>query len=178
MLIDPPFNDTQLVGLFCFGAACFSAWRTSGSLLTQSMQKATRWRWIASFQLAYLFEILLGTRHLAHDFVNTTLRAMGWYQDRASIQILLLLGVSVCGFVIGLVLWRWIRRHHLHSGAEKVALLFTAVALLLFLVETISLHAIDRVLYRQVGPVLLITYLWAIASLGVVFAARHAGRTH
>ena len=39
----------------------------------------------------------------------------------------------------------------------------------LFLVEAISLHSVDAVMYAQAGPVLLIGWIWA--ALGLVIAA-------
>lgn len=177
MLIELPFNETQLLGLFSFGLATFAALSTSGSLRAQSRQRSLHWRWIGIFQLAYLFEIYFGARHLAHDFINTTLRSVGLYQDRASIQGLLLIGVAAGSLAIATMLRRRIAFEPAQSSAEKIALLCTAIALLLFLIETISLHAIDRVLYWPMGSILLIGYLWLATSIGVVFAARRALNT-
>jgi hypothetical protein len=53
----------------------------------------------------------------------------------------------------------------------RVAVIFTLGLLALFAVETVSLHTIDAIFYRPVGPVLLIGWLWAAASAGICAAA-------
>lgn len=172
MLIDLPSNPTQWTGLIAFGAASWSALRASRRKAVPSNPAATAWRWISALQFLYVLEIWLNTRHIAHDMVNTVLRATGLYADRASIQTILLAIAALTGMVVGVVMWRthwWSRQT---DARTKLALVSTIAILLLFVVETISLHAIDRVMHLQVGPVLLIAYAWGANAVALVWLAR------
>jgi len=172
MLTDSEINSTQLAGLLAFGIASWAAFRASGMARAETLKVATLWRWVGVVQLLFFLEVVFSTRHLAHDYVNQSLHAMGSYQERASIQETLLIGVGVCGVVMITVLCRWLSGNRPLVDPTNAALFMTVTVLFLFVVETISLHAIDRVLYRPVGPVLLIAYLWLATSLGVVISAR------
>jgi hypothetical protein len=55
--------------------------------------------------------------------------------------------------------------------AARVATSVTIAVLALFSIEAVSLHAIDAIFYRSIGPVLLIGWIWALASAAIVFAA-------
>jgi hypothetical protein len=171
MLFDFLSNWTQGAGLLFFGLAGWTAFRASGALRVSSPIAASRWRWIGTVQLAYFLEVIFSARHMAHDFVNSNLRSLGAYQDRAVIQELLLVGVALCGVGVAAALWHWLSRKALRNMQTNTAVVCTAITLLLFLVETISLHAIDRVLYRPVGPLMFVAFLWGATALGVVFSA-------
>lgn len=131
-------------------------------------------------QLVFFFEIVIGTRHMAHDFVNLSLQTAGIYHDRAWIQEVLLMGVALCSLFVVVQLWRWLSHDGARDMPEKIAVVCTAFTLLIFSVETISLHGIDRLLYRPVGPVLFVACLWGAAAVGVflpaLWAARRANR--
>ena len=173
MLIDSEINLTQVAGIAAYGLACFAAFAAVRAKRAESAALVSRWRWIGILQLIFSLEVALGFRHLAHDLVNLTLHSMSLYQGRSSIQEMLLLGVGLFSFAaVVIVLWRWITNQSLRSDPSKAAVVWTAGTLLLFTVETVSLHAVDRFLYMPVGPILLIAYLWIAAALGVLLSAR------
>jgi hypothetical protein len=171
MLIDLQVNWTQFVGLVAFCLAGLSAFIASIGARSRSPRLSSLWRWIGIFQLLYFSEIVWGGRHFTHDLVNLTLRTYGLYQDRTLIQAVLLAGITLSGCLIVMLLRRWFDQDRLKCKFTRAAIFCTAALLLLFSVETISLHAIDDVLYRSLGPLVLVAYLWGAGALGVVLSA-------
>ena len=172
MLSDQPVNATQRVGLVAFAMACWAAWRAARFAALHADASSTTWRWVSTLQCVYGLEVWLGTRHTVHDMVNAVLQATGLYAGRSDIQMVMLFATVLIGMVMSLAMWQshwWSRQTNTRA---KLAMVCTGAVLLLFLIETISLHAIDRVLYRPAGPVLLIAYAWAANAIAVTWLAR------
>ena len=147
-------DATQWAGLVAFGgaaAACLSLRGPSGRIL-------------AAVNGCLAAECALGFRHGLHDQV---IRLLGdYYPERQPFQIALVLIAAFTGLTLLARRWRRTRK-----TSVNVPLIATGAALLLFAVETISLHALDRLLYRPAGPVLVIGWLWvATGSLTMVSA--------
>jgi hypothetical protein len=167
MLSDAPLNTTQLAGMLAFGMAGLTAFYASRSVASADQSAARQWRWIFIFQVLFCIEIWLGTRHAVHDMVNDWLRAMGIYQDRATLQKWMLVTLVLSGALAGFSGWPGALQTRPKSPMLKLAIACTAAVVLLFLIETVSLHAVDRVLYHQAGPVLLIAYAWMAGAAAV-----------
>lgn len=109
-------------------------------------------------------EVAIGARHMAHNL------ASGWlgsaYTERKPWQAALILVLLAC---FGLVFARILFQNR--PWTIRLAYLMSLLAVALFLVETVSVHAIDAILYKPAGPVLSIAWLWAAVSLSTVFAA-------
>lgn len=147
-------NPTQVAGLLAFAASTLAcAWAAR-------RRPRSGWAALAAVHAVLWLDILLNTRHRVHDVVNAGLRALGWYESRVWLQAALLLALGA-GVVIA---WRARRR----AGAAVTA---TGVLIALLLIEAISWHESDRVLYMHVGPLLLIAYVWLACAAVVVFAA-------
>jgi hypothetical protein len=95
-----------------------------------------------------------------HDAVNALLEAAGAYEQRVWLQA----GLLVLLAALAWTAWRYRQR----AGRAVAA---TAVLLALVLVEMISWHESDRLLYTHVGPLLLIAYAWIGCAAVVVWAA-------
>ncbi len=147
-------DATQWAGLVAFGsaaAACLSLRVPSGRIL-------------AAVNGCLAAECALGFRHGIHDRVIALLG--DYYPERQPFQIALVLIAALTGLILLARRWRGARK-----TSVNVSLIATGAALLLFAVETISLHALDRLLYRPAGPVLFIGWLWiATGSLTMVSA--------
>ncbi len=157
-------NPTQVTGLIVFVAAALSCgWavrRTSG-------RTAVLWRWLAVVQCLFLAEIVFGLRHQVHGGVDAVLQQLGWYANRRPLQVaLLVLSFAGLGFAAMPVL-----RVFAGSPSARLAAIASLAALALFGLEAISLHQIDSELYRPVGPVMLIAWLWLALGAVVVRAA-------
>jgi hypothetical protein len=156
MLLNLPFqtNPTQVAGLLAFAAS------TAACVWAARRRHSGGWTVLAVVHAALWLDILLNTRHRLHDGVNAALLAIGMYESRVWLQAALLLALAA----MAVVAWRARRR----AGAAVAA---TAVSIALVLVEAISWHESDRVLYIHLGPLLLIAYAWLACAGVVVFAA-------
>jgi hypothetical protein len=156
MMFNLPFqtNPTQLAGLLAFAAS------TAACVWAARRQHSGGWTALAVVHAALWLDILLNTRHRLHDVVNAALLAIGVYESRVWLQAALLLVLAA----VAVLAWRARRR----AGVAVVA---TAVLLALLLVEAISWHESDRLLYTHLGPLLLIAYAWLACAGVVVFAA-------
>ena len=147
-------NPTQVAGLLAFAAS------TLACVWAARRKHSAGWAVLSAVHAALWLDILFNTRHRLHDHVNTALRALGLYESRVWLQALLLLTLAA----VALFAWRARRR-------TGVAVIATALLIALLLVEAISWHESDRVLYTYVGPLLLIAYAWLAGAGAVVWSA-------
>jgi len=154
-------NPTQWTGVVVFGCAALLCARAA------SISKVGAWGWIAVISFFCLLETVFGWRHRLHDFVISIIAPHGWYPSRRPFQALLL---AILLVLFGLVassllkLWRKDRK-------AAVAAFSCLSALCLFLSEAISLHAVDAMLYRPIGPVLAIGWMWVLLASVTIFMA-------
>ena len=167
-------NATQVVGLLSFGitaAVCFVAWR--------SIPKAkSTWAWLTIVYAAMAIEVVLGGRHLVSTILRTMLKSADLYQNRGFWQILLIILILA---LAGTIARKMLRVSRQLEGTIRKAAYATALTLILFVVETISSHKIDTILYHKAGPVLLICWIWAaLAALTITLSIsalrRHSGK--
>jgi hypothetical protein len=81
-------------------------------------------------------------------------------------QKIIILGTLLLTLIFLLFFWRCIR-----GRASRFATSITIAVSALFAIETASLHALDAVLYRPIGPILLIGWIWAFAAIGILLAS-------
>lgn len=171
MVIEPHLNPTQLVGIIAFFAAAIAAARVALAKRDQRKASARVWWWVGAIHLVWVMEVVVGARHGLHDWVNAVLHDNGLYPKRAAIQMLLLVGCVLCVALAHTVVRRWLKgTAPLAPHARRAAFVTMAVGAL-FIVESISLHAIDQLLYANLGPVLAITYLWVGMALAILASA-------
>ena len=173
MVMDSPPNPTQIEGMLAFAVSALTAAYAARNARLHLPATARTWWWTSALQLLLCMEVWLGMRHASHDLVTAALQSAGLYQGRAIVQKWLLVAVLAGALVLALTRWntKANTRRRTHAG---LALACTAATWTLFLVETVSLHAVDRVLYRPIGPVLLIAYLWVTNAMVVVWLARRS----
>jgi hypothetical protein len=158
-------NPTQLTGLLSFIAAtiaCLLAARRS------ILRDARTWYLLAFANFFFLIEICFGLRLRIHERAVEILKTRGIYNLlHGSYQKMLdLVIVTIATIFVILVLTRC-----QVGGATRLALSLTVAVLALFAIETVSLHAIDAIFYRPIGPVLTVGWLWAITAAGICLAA-------
>lgn len=147
-------NATQLLGIVSFGIAgvlCFSVRRSP-------------WNAIGSVNLLYCLECVFGWRHSLHDAVVAAMG--GQYAERVPLQMALIGG----GLFVGLIALAALLRAS-DDWSTRVAITGTSIGTALFVVEAISLHDLDRILYRPVGIALLIAWVWLGLALAIGSAA-------
>jgi hypothetical protein len=159
-------NPTELTGLLSFAAAtiaCLIAARRSG------LRDARTWKVLALMNCLFLMEIYFGLRFRITEITITLLKTKGLYaQLHGSIQEITVISIVTIAlvFVTLFLFWRQVA-----GGAARIAASITIAVLLLFAIETVSLHAVDSVFYRPIGPVLMLGWVWAIAAAGICLAA-------
>lgn len=155
-------DATQWAGLLAFGSAALACLVGRGAGL----------KGIGAINALLAAECALGWRHGLHDAVIAAIGS--WYDRRTPFQTALTLAAILAIAVITLLLARAARAH---ARTAVPAMLATGCAILLFAAETISLHAIDRILYLPAGPLLVIGWAWAGLGLATALAALAARRS-
>jgi hypothetical protein len=159
-------NPTDLTGLLSFAAAtiaCLIATWRSGS------RDARTWKVLAIMNCLFLIEIFFGSRYRITGLAITLLKAEGIYvQMHGWIQEIIIILIATIGLIFLMLCLFW---RQVGGSAARVAASITIAVLTLFAIETVSLHALDVVFYQSIGPVLMIGWVWAIASVGIWMAA-------
>lgn len=152
-------NATQAAGLLAFIPAAMLA--TTALAVTKRGSPALRLHWamIAVIHILLSLEIWLSLRWAFNAAMKQWLRSDGLYGERRPAQAALL---ALTFLVAALLAWLAVRKAP--SRTLAVATASTAGALLLIAIECVSLHAMDAVLYLQVGPLLLIGWLWLVCG--------------
>lgn len=144
-------NPTQVAGILAFAGAALVCFRV-------------RWWLIGTINATLALECLFGIRHRIHDLA---VKAMGpLYADRADFQIGLI-GFSLTLFAGSAILLLGRKQR----SAPRLVTAATLLAIALFSIEIISLHDIDAMLYRHVGGVMVIGWMWLALGLSTVIGA-------
>lgn len=164
-------DSTQIAGMLGLGLAALAAAAAFVAERHDRLAKNT-WAGIAALHAILASEVLVMLRHRVEGGVGDWLRTAGGYSERRpgqSVLILVIIGVAI-----------FVARHVVRRAADRrlaVALGSTMTLVTLFVVESISLHQIDSVLYRPVGPLLTVGWLWiACALVTIMVAVRAVGR--
>jgi hypothetical protein len=113
------------------------------------------WGAIAGIYTILSIEILVSGRHLIDQAIGDWLRPQHLYPERRPAQ-----AVAILILVFLALLTARLAVRRAPTGRLKIATGATAAVLALFTVESLSLHAVDAVLYCPVGPIMLIGWLW------------------
>ena len=154
-------NPTQWVGIAAFVLAGLSGW-IAGKYSANRM-----WQWSGAVYGVLAVDVAIGLRHQLQGVVRSLAMDQGLYDIRRSYQPILIIGILLASVLIFYWMWRSQRRADPIFGVYVSFMLITA----LFLVEIVSVHAVDAMLYRPVGSILMIGLLWTIAVVPHVFCA-------
>ena len=156
-------DASAVAGLSAFAAAAAACLRVS----LRRAGLAALWGTLAALHAAWALEIVLNLRHRFRGAIVPLLQDRGWYASRSAWQ-----GAAiVVALLIGSALAAWLWRRHRDDGAALGAIAGTALALMLLVVETISLHRVDAVMYAEAGPLKLIAWAWIGAAAIVIASA-------
>ena len=161
-----PADATQSMGLVSFGLSTIAAF------LAARRGAGRGWLGIGLVQAVCWLEMVLANRHRVHDVAGQWLQRHGQYAERIPLQHELLIAAGAMA-VATLLLLAWLTRRA--GCAQRVGWGATAATLTLFAIEAVSLHAVDAVMYRPIGGVLLVGWLWSALAAAVVAAAIRAG---
>lgn len=129
------------------------------------------WVWLTAAQGLFALEMMSDLRYRAHRLVDAVLRSHDWYATRLSLQLTLLLLLLLLLSAAAASLWRLQRRDAAAAMAAAGSVLMAG----LLLVEIVSLHAVDAIMYTPLGPINIVAWAWAVASATVILSAQ-AGR--
>ena len=156
--------DANLVaGLSAFAGAAAACLRVS----LRRGRSAALWGTLAALHAAWALEILLNLRYRFRTAILPLLQERGWYGSRTVWQT----EAIVVALLIGTALAAWVARRHRDDGAVLGAIAGTALALMLMVVETISLHRVDAMMYAQAGPLVVLGWAWVGAAAIVIASA-------
>lgn len=158
-------NSTELAGLLAFVPAAFASALATGRA---AMRERRGWTALACIYALLTVEILASTRHHVDRLIVGWLRAAHVYPERRPAQA----AVIILLVVLGMLAARYVMRGA--SGRLRLATGATIAVVVLFIVESVSLHAVDAVLYRAAGPVMLIGWLWLLCGWTAAAAATGA----
>ena len=156
-------DANAVAGLSAFAAAAVACVRVA----LRRGRSAALWCSLGALHALCALEILLDLRYRLRAVLIPLLQDRGWYASRAAWQ-----GAAiVAALLIGTALAAWAGRRHRHDGAALGAIVGTAIALMLLVVETVSLHRIDAVMYAEAGPLVLLAWAWVGAAAIVIASA-------
>ena len=156
-------DANAVAGLSAFAAAAAACLRVS----LRRGRSAALWETLAALHAAWALEIVLNLRYRFRAAILPLLQDRGLYGSRTAWQ-----GAAiVVALLIGAALAAWAWRRHRGDGAALGAIAGTALALMLLVVETISLHRVDAVMYAEVGPLVLLAWAWIGAAAIVIASA-------
>jgi hypothetical protein len=160
-------NPTELTGLLSFAAAtiaCLIATRRSGS------RDARIWRLLALMNCLFLIEIYFGLRFRIAELAVMLLKTRGVYAKLHGLtQEIMIVAIAAIALVFVTLFLFWRQGA---GGAARLAASITIAVSALFAIEMVSLHAVDAVFYRPIGPVLMLGWVWVIATAGICAATQ------
>ena len=118
-----------------------------------------------------LLDIAFDWRWMLYDWLRKQAVAYDWYRQRHWPQVAALSLLAVM-LAAGLVIGR--RRFRSLRGAA-LAVQGTLLSIGCWMIEVISLHATDSILYRPLGPLMIISFVWLLACAMVTSGILRAG---
>jgi H+/Cl- antiporter ClcA len=157
-------NPTQLLGILSFSLTTLAC-----SLAALRSPDARIWKVLTFVNALFIVEIIVGFRFRILDWARALLQDRGEYRQLHGKDQGMAIVALVAAAAIAMLLFLLLRR--VARPAARVGASLTIVLLALFAIETISLHEIDAIFYLRIGPVLLVGWLWGVASAGICLAA-------
>lgn len=154
------FRPTQISGLLSYGLS-LSAWIIASMRINGNFVRS---RLAAAMGLVegFLFlDVLFNWRWMLNWWLISEAKRENLYDSRRGPQIaalLLLIGMALMGV-------RWAFRRYRGRFGALLALSGVLLSLALWCSEVVSLHQLDVLLYRPVGPLMVVSLLWISISL-------------
>lgn len=155
-------NPTQAVGAISFFivvVAAALAWRLA-------RDDKRLWGGIALVHVLLTAEMAFEMRFPMAASLRSLLRGVDLYGERRAWQAGLLIALLVLLVPVLLAVSRRC------GSAAAIALVTTVLTAFIFVMEGVSLHQVDAVLYWEIGPVLLVGWVWVgLAAMTTLAAA-------
>jgi hypothetical protein len=112
-------------------------------------------------QLAMLIELQVSMRFDAGEVLRGLITDMNLYENRRQLQAMAFIVVAIPMLAVYSTVFYLVRKRGL---PVIMAVGGTMASLSLFCLPLISLHAVDRIMYHHIGPVMLISLMWFICA--------------
>lgn len=119
------------------------------------------WMCLLLCQVALLIELQASLRFDLGETIRDVIRDMNLYENRRQIQSMVFAITCLPALGIFSTILYLLRRH---GSAVLLAVTGTIWSVSLFCLPVISLHAVDRIMYHYVGPVMFISILWTFGA--------------
>lgn len=156
------FNDIErTVGLIAYAGAAVACWLALGR-----RRERAWWCALAVAHTALTLDIALHLRHKVTAWLAGLMGHSEWYGVRRPWQAAVIGGVLLAIVVLAVVV---VRRRA--KASTRLAALLTIGGLTGVLLEVASLHQVERLLYRPVGPLMAVAWGWVLVAVGVIACA-------
>ncbi len=122
-------------------------------------------------QAVLLLDIAFDWRWRLYDWLKDQAVAQRWYEQRHWPQVVVLATLAAA-LAAGMAAAR--RRFRSLTGAA-VAVEGTLLSIGCWMVEVISLHATDSILYHHVGPLMIVSFVWLLTCAMTIAGILKAG---
>jgi hypothetical protein len=153
-------NPTRVVGLIAYGSAvacCGIAW-----IRSKGQRDASRLAPVLMvIDSALLLDITFNWRWMLHALFAGIAQSRHEYEQRRlpqTIVLVILAGLLFLGLFAVLRIFR-------NRAGALLAVSGVLISLITWCVEVVSLHAVDHILYHQIGNVMVVSVLWILACL-------------
>lgn len=126
---------------------------------------------LCALDFALFLDITFDLRWRLNAWFKEAAVSHGVYSERSEPQVIALIALAV-GLQV-LAVWL-IRRFALIRGAP-LAVCGALLSIGCWLTELISLHAMDAILYRYIGPLMVVSFVWILACAMTVRGILIAG---
>lgn len=160
---------------FMYLVASVQSWRTGqGAEIALSRGEGRIWVVAAFLLCAMAANIAFGGADRVANSIRVVFWVENWYRDRMPIQLALIVAALLLSCLMVSAALYWTRAMPMASRSTLVALL---VLITFILVRTVSLHALDGLLYGRISGVTVSTALeaGAAAIILLLISWRRAG---
>jgi hypothetical protein len=162
-------NPVKVGGMVTYLVASASCGLTAARTLNPRISRLAAV--LGLIQAALLLDIAFDWRWRLYDWLRSQAVAYHWYEQRRWPQVVVLMIMAVVlasGVVVA-------RRVFLPNPGAALAVNGTLLSIDCWLMEVISLHATDSILYHHVGPLMIISFVWLLAGAMVTTGILRAG---
>jgi hypothetical protein len=161
-----PVKTSGMAAYFIASFACARSAARAAETRTRRLAAA-----ICALDVGLLLDIAFNWRWKLYDSLKDDAVSLHWYDQRSELQIAALVALAVALIVAA----GWLSRRFATVRGAPLVICGALLSVGCWLTEVISLHATDAVLYRQAGPLMVVSFIWMLAcgmtAAGIMLAA-------
>ena len=114
---------------------------------------------LCALDFALFLDITFDLRWKLYAWFKAGAISHGVYAERSEPQVIALIALATGLLVVGV----WLNRRFAPIRGAPLAVCGALLSIGWWLTELISLHAVDAVLYRYIGPLMVVCFVWILA---------------